>query len=507
MRCTDAQVRKLMEEYSRHGKVEVAGLKAGMSRKTAAKYLREGKLPSDLAQPRNWRTRADPFEEVWAEIAKRLADAPELEAKTLFEDLLERDPERFCAGQLRTFQRRVKQWRAENGPDKRVFFPQQHRPGEAAQTDFTWASELGVTIGGEAFAHMLCHFVLPYSNWEWATVCHSESLVALKHGIQEAVFRLGRVPTYHQTDHSTAATHKLSEAEKPEGSKEDRGFNAAYLALMEHLGMKPRTIQVGEKEQNGDVEALNGSLKRRLVQHLLLRGSKDFASVSAYERWLRKILEKANAQRLKRVAEELEVMRVLRVERLAEYQDVGVTVTSWSTIRVKRNTYSVPSRLMRERVRVRIFEERLEVYYGDVHQLSCERLRGEGGSRINYRHIIWSLVRKPGAFERYRYREDLFPSLTFRRSYDALCEALPSRKADVEYLRSLHLAAETMESKVETALATLLDEHTLPLAERVKDLVAPEEPEIPEMVPPEVDLDDYDALLAPQERELDEVLA
>jgi len=484
-----------MEEYSRHGKVELAGLKAGMSRKTAAKYIRAGKLPSDMVRPRDWRTRADPFEEVWPEIAARLKDAPELEAKALFEDLLEREPDRYEPGQLRTLQRRVKQWRAKEGPDKPVFFAQEHRPGEAGQTDFTWATELGITIGGEAFPHMYCHFALPYSDWEWATVCQSESMLALKRGVQEAVFRLGRVPSYHQTDHSTAATHTLCKEERRADPSRARGFNEDYLALMRHLGMTPRTTQVGAKEQNGSIEALNGALKRRVLQHLLLRGSRDFESVERYEQWLAGIVEKANAGRGERVAEELAVMDVLRVERLAESQEYSVNVTSWSTIRIKRNTYSVPSRLMRERVRVRLFEDRLEVWYGGGHQLTCERLAGVGGSLINYRHIIWSLVRKPGAFERYRYREELFPSLTFRRSYDALCEALPSRSADVEYLRSLNLAAQTMESKVEEALASLLDQGEVPLADRVKELVAPEELEVPQIAVLAVDLDEYDELL------------
>lgn len=500
-----------MEQFSKHGQIEAAALKAGMGRKAASKYLKAGKLPSELCEPRTWRTRADPFEEVWDEIAVRLAETPEFEAKILFEDLLEREPERFDPGQLRTFQRRVRQWRAQEGPDKEVFFSQLHRPGEAAQTDFTWANDLEVTISGEAFPHMLCHLVLPYSNWQWATICHSESMVALKHGIQDAVFRLGRVPEYHQTDHSTAATHKLSQAdreapaqdaEKPDPS---RGFNDDYLALMRHLGMKPRTTAIGAKEQNGDVESLNGAVKRRLLQHLLLRGTRDFESVRAYEEWLMSIFERANAQRAKKVAEELEAMSVLRVERLAEFQEVDVRVTSWSTIRVKRNTYSVVSRLIGERVRVRVYDERIEVRHGSLLQLTCERLTGEGGHRINYRHIIASLVRKPGAFERYRYREELFPSLIFRRSYDSLCEALPSRRAEGEYLRSLKLAADTMESEVEAALEELLDRGELPLADKVKERVAPDEPEVPSMAVPCVDLLAYDELLTADTRELVEV--
>jgi transposase InsO family protein len=248
--------------------------------------LKLGKLPSELREPRAWRTRPDPFEGDWLEIAQRLRDAPELEAKALFEDLLERYPDRYQPGHLRTFQRRLKQWRASEGPETGVFFPQEHRPGEAFQTDFTWATKLGVKIGGEPFVHMLCHVVLPYSNWEWVTICRSESLAALRRGVQEAVFRLGRVPAYHQTDNSTAATHNLTSGK--------RVFNDDYVNFIRHLGMEPRTIAVGEKNQNGDVEALHGALKRRLKQHLILRASSDFQSVEEYEAWLVQIIEKAN---------------------------------------------------------------------------------------------------------------------------------------------------------------------------------------------------------------------
>ena len=473
-----------MEEMSRHGKVGLAAAKAGMDRKTARKYIREGKLPSQLAPPRDWRTRPDPFEEDWPGIALMLSDAPEFEAKTLFEDLLARRPDRYNEGQLRTLQRRIKQWRARHGPAKEVYFAQEHRPGEAAQTDFTVANALGVTIAGEAFDHMLCHVALPYSNWEWATVCTSESLLALRHGVQEALFRLGRIPEWHQTDNSTAATHKL-----PNGK---RDFNEEYVAFMKYLGLKARTIAVGKKHQNGDIESLNGALKRRLEQHLLLRGSRDFESVKSYELWVWSVLEAANRERRKKIAEELAAMRPLCVARLPEYREFDMRVSSWSTISVKRNTYSVPSRLMREKVRVRIFDDRIEVLHGGVHQLTMDRLHGEGGHRINYRHIIFSLVQKPGAFARYRYREDLFPTLVFRLAFDALCEGLSSWKADMEYLRILQISAQTMESEVERALEEILEAKELPVSERVKSLVAPDRPEVPEMSELEVDLGEYD---------------
>jgi hypothetical protein len=489
MRATDAQVRRLMEEMSRHGGIGLASARAGMDRKTGRKYWALGEMPSRLIGPRTWRTREDPFtEEDWAEVVDRLSEAPELEAKALFEDLLARRPDRYHEGHVRTFQRRVKQWRAEHGPPREIFFAQEHRPGEAMQTDFTWGSELGVTIEGAAFPHMLCHPVLPYSNWEWVTVCRSESMMSLRRGVQEAVFRLGRVAEFHQTDNSTGATHDLRTGK--------RGFNEQYLALMRHLGMKPRTIAVGKKEQNGDDEAAHGAFKRRARQHLLLRGSVDFETVASYEDWLQGIAEKANAGRQKRLVEELAVMRPLLVSRLADYSEERVPVSKEGTIRVRENTYSVPARLRGEEVRVRVHDDRLEVYYGGAHQFTTERLLGHHRHRIDYRHVIWSLVRKPGAFARYRYREDLYPTEVFRRVYDRLRDSLETeRRADIEYLRILHLAASTMEAEVEVALKGLLDEGLVPSVERVKVLVVPTRPELPEMSVPEVDLMGYDALI------------
>jgi hypothetical protein len=375
------------------------------------------------------------------------------------------------------------------GPDQEVFFEQEHRPGEAMQTDFTSGNKLGVTICGEVYNHLLCHPVLPFSNWEWVTVCRSESFIALKRGVQEATFRLGRVSEYHQTDNLSAATHNIDGDDK-------RPFNEEYARLIHYLGMEPRTIAVGKPNQNGDVESLNGALKRRLEQHLKLRGTRDFESVEAYEKWVQGVVAEANELRTKKVSEELKAMKELAVSRLPEYQVEEVRVNSRSTIRVKHNGYSVPSRLIGEKVKVRIYEGRLEIMYGGVLQLEVERLLGRFGHRIDYRHIIWSLVGKPGAFARYRYRDELFPSLTFRRTYDALCETYGKGiKADGHYLKILHQAAAVSETEVEVALELMLSEKIVPDADRVKVLVQPATAEIPEMAPYQADLGEYDALL------------
>jgi hypothetical protein len=366
-------------------------------------------------------------------------------------------------------------------------FPQVHRPGEAMQTDFTWATELEITIQGEPFPHMLCHPVLPYSNWEWATVCRSESIPALRVGVQAAAFQLGKVPEWHQTDNSTAATHT------PKAG--DRKFNEEYLALMRHLGMEPRTIEVGKKNQNGDVEALNGAFKRRLKQHLLMRGSRDFEDEKVYREWREEVLKKANNLRTKKLAEELAVMKVLQVSRLPEYRERRVRVLGPSTIRVSKNTYSVPSRLIGEEVVVHVYDDRMEVFYRGIPQLVVERLLGTGNHRINYRHVIWWLVQKPGAFRRYRYREEMFPTMTFRRAYDRLVELLGEHRADREYLRVLHLAGSGMEFDVELSLNLLLEEQQAPTLDQVKALVIPTAPTIPAMAPLKPDLSSYDSLL------------
>ncbi|MEO6878438.1 MAG: IS21 family transposase [Gemmatimonadaceae bacterium] len=342
-----------------------------MDRKTARKYVASGKLPSEKSAPRDWRTREDPFEAHWPEIEERLRITPELEAKTLFELLQEQHPERYEDGQVRTLQRRVKWWRAAHGPEQSIVLGQQHRPGEAAQTDFTRTAELAITIGGELFVHMLCVFVLPYSNWQWATVCLSESMVALRRGVQRALFEIGRIPEFHQTDNSTAATHRIPQGADEKFEDGKRSFNVEYLALMKHFGMKPRTTAVGAKEQNGDVEAANGAFKRRLEQALLIHGSRDFESAEAWQTFVDRVSRKANANRKTRVAEDLAAMRELNVAKLPAYTEERARVTDWSTVRIKYCAYSVPSRLKGEWVRVRIFEEKIEVRYAGIIELSC----------------------------------------------------------------------------------------------------------------------------------------
>lgn len=485
-----------MEEFTKHGAMGVAAMKSNMDRKTARKYIAAGKLPSELRSPRDWRTREDPFVEHDAEIEALLRETPTLEVRSVFEVLCERYPGRYEPGQVRTLQRRVRSWRAAHGPEKEVVLAQQHRPGEAAQTDFTHATELAVTIAGQLFVHLLCVVVLPFSNWVWATVCLSESMAGLRKGVQRALFQLGRAPQYHQTDNSTAATHRIPQGKSVVTHESKRPFNADYLALMRHFGMTPRTTEVGAKEQNGDVEAANGALKRRLEQALLLRCSREFASAADWQMFVDDVVRKANTGRGQRVAQDIDAMRVIAVSRLPEHVEDIVRVSDWSTIRIKHCAYSVPSRLIGEMVNVHLYEDRLEVHFAGALQLGCDRLTGRNQRRIDYRHMIWSLVRKPGGFARYVYREEMFPSIAFRRAYDSIQKDKAGVRGDVEYLRILHLAASTMESDVEAAITLLLTDLQSITSEKVKALVTTEpRVSIPEMPPLGPDLARYDALL------------
>jgi hypothetical protein len=484
-----------MRERKQGKTQEQAAAKANLSsRKTVRKYEQLGKLPSELKKPREYRTRADPFAENWTEAEEMLKDAPELEAKTLFEWLCERHPGQYQEGQLRTFQRRVSSWRALH-EDKLLSLEQVRQPGEAMQTDGTWMTKLGVTIQGEPFPHLLIHSVLPYSNWEWGRVVQTESLLAIRIGVQSALVQLGYVPEIHQTDNTTAATHKLGPGAKDKDWVA-RGFNQEYLQLMAHFGMKAQTIHRGSPNENGDIEAANGAFKRAVKQHLLLRGSPDFASVEAYEAFLWQIMEKRNALRSERLAEELAVMRPLTAKPWPEMRELRPRVTRSGIIRVQNNGYSVPSGLMGKRVRVRVYEWKIEVWYANQCVETFPRLTGMHKYHINYRHVIDTLLRKPGGFRQYRYREDLFPRAVFRRAWESLQEHLSPRRADMAYLRILKLAAKGLETDVTAVLEELLstpqrwDDRTV--AERVQPL----QPCIPGLAVNTVNLQDYDRLLS-----------
>lgn len=483
-----------MRERSKGRTQEQAGAKANIrSVKTVRKYEREGKLPSEMKKPRTYRTRKDAFEENWPEVERMLREAPELEGKILFDWLCEKHAGKYQEGQVRTFQRQVSAWRAIHG-SALLTLEQVHQPGEVMQTDGTRMTKLGVKIGGEPFPHILLHSVLPYSNWEWGRVVQSESLLALRLGLQSALVRLGYVPQTHQTDNTTAATHKLGPKERDK-SLEERGFNEEYLAVLAHFKMEPRTIHVGNPNENGDIESANGVFKRAVKQHLLLRGSSDFENIKSYETFLWQIMDKRNALRSKRLAEELAVMKPLKATLLPQMRELRPRVGSSGTIRVYNNSYSVPSGLKGKKVAVRVYEWQIEVWYANQCVETLPRLVGMHGHRINYRHVIDTLLRKPGGFRNYRYREDLFPTSTFRQAWEVLNQRYSPRRADIAYLRILKLAARGIETDVDTVLKDLLASKKAWNDQTVEHLVQPSPIFILNLEHNTVNLAEYDRLL------------
>jgi len=394
-----------------------------------------------------WRRRPDPFAEVWEAVRGLLENSPGLEAKTVFEHLQRVYPGRFQDGQLRTLQRKVKQWRATEGPSREVFFSQQHHAGRLCASDFTHMEELSVTLQGQSFPHLIYHLVLTYSNWESATVCYSESFESLCEGFQNAVWELGKVPQRHRTDRlSTAVNNMTTPAE----------FSERYAALLRYYGVDGEKIQAGQGHENGDVEQRHHRFKRALAQELMLRGSKNFGSVEDYKEFVKGLLARLNAGRKTRLEEEIAVMKDLPERRLESCKRERVKVDSGSLIYADRNVYSVPSRLIGEQVEARLYMERVEIWYGQKKVEEMPRLRGRGRHRVDYRHIIDWLVRKPGALENYRYRDELFPTSRFRIAFDELKEKLGAR-GNKEYLVILEMAAKESEAKVDEALRGLLE--------------------------------------------------
>ena len=326
-----------------------------------------------------------------------------------------RNPGRFSASQLRTLQRRLQDWRALNGPDQEVYFPQEHPPGREAQLDFTHCNSLGVTIGGRPYRHLLFQLVLSHSGWRYAEVATGETFLALKQGLQNALWELGGAPRVIRSDNTSAATHEMRRSR-------GRALNDSYAELLEHYGLESTRINSGESHENGVAEQAHFRLKDAIDQALMLRGSRDFSSLDEYTCFIKKVVDRRNRLVQEKLEQERPHLQLLPPAPVPEYVNHRARVRKWSTIQAAGRTYTVPSRLIGQEVQIRLYAGHLEVYYKGHLVERMERVRGEREARVDYRHVIGSLVRKPGAFARYRFREQMFPTLTFRLAYDALRE-------------------------------------------------------------------------------------
>ena len=411
--------------YRKHHKQVLAAAKAGMSERSARRVERDRTLPSQKPR-RYWRSRCDPFAAVWeTEIVPLLQSAPRLMAITILRKLQDEHPGCFPDGVLRTLQRRIRHWRALEGPPKEVFFPQEHAPGERGLSDFTAMGDLNVTIAGAPFPHLLYHFVLAFSRWEHAEVVEGgESFEALSRGLQNALWQAGGAPREHRSDSLSAAFKNL---------QQEQDFTARYMALLEHYGMSGTRNNRGESHENGSVESAHRYLKEAVDQALLLRGHRDFDDRSAYEAFVREVVLRRNRRNAAAFRIEREQLLELPPRRTTDFVEEEARVTRCGTFTVRGILYSAPSRLIGHRLKVRLYSDRLDCYLGGARVLTLARgtrspLNGRG-RMLDYRHFIEALKRKPQAFKGLAFRDALFPREAYRRTWEQLSQKLTPRQA------------------------------------------------------------------------------
>jgi len=477
----------MMSERIKGKTINQSGAAGNMCEKTARKYLKSGLLPSQTKKPRTYRTREDIFADVWPKVTELLESNQGLEAKTIFEYLQKEHPGRFQDSQLRTLQRKMKQWKVIEGPEKEIYFPQEYKPGIQCQSDFTSMNSLMITINHIKFEHMLYHFVMPYSNWETGSICYSESFEALSDGLQNALWELGGVPKEHRTDRLSAAINNLSDKAE---------FTERYKNLLKHYNLSASKTNPYSGNENGDAEQAHHRFKKAVDQALMLRGSRNFNSLDEYKDFLKQIFSQKNSNRYHRLNEELPQLKTLPSAKIDSFKKISARVTKSSDIRVSHCVYSVPSRLIGEKVDVFIYADRLRVFYAQKEIQEMPRLRGESRYNIQYRHVIGSLIRKPGAFENYKYKSYMYPSTYFKMAYDILKSENPSKYVKL-YLEILYLAGYENEEKVEQILKRMIDRSEEICPARIKTLLNDEQSSY--FIHSEIDissnLDIYDSLL------------
>jgi hypothetical protein len=489
MSCTKEQVRLLFKNYQRIP-LRQAAAKAGMSINTARKYVR-GPVPGVQSAPREYRTRPDHFATHWGEICSLLENDSGLQAKTILEYLVDKYPDMYNESHGRTLRRRIERWHAEKGPGREVFFAQNIFPGRQSQSDWTDCRQLGIKIGGEDFPHLLFHFILPYSGWQSVNISFSESFDSLTAGYMKAVTELGAVAIDHRTDNLTAAV---------KDSKSPDGFNDRWTAFLGHYNAEPSKNNPGKSNENGAVESRHGGLKNALDQALKLRRSREFRDIVHYRTFLEQFVRRSNARRKAKLMEELEFLLPLPSRHWNDPIECTAAVTPFSAVTIGGSIYSVPSRLIGKILKAMVYPDTIKLFFGPILVQEMPRL-AKGERKIDYRHVIGWLVRKPGAFAAWVFRDEFFPSTVFRTAYDDLLKNHSSqRAADKEYLKILHRAALDGEIRVENALAQILQCGLVPNDDLVKVRTTTKVIGPPPIVVLAPDLGIYDALL--QSRDL-----
>ena len=470
----------------------IAAAKAGFSVATAYRIEQDPRLPSQKKAPRD-RRRRDPLAAVWnSEVVPLLKSAPGLRPVAIFEEIRRRHPE-IGAGIRRTLERRIRTWRALNGVEQDVIFRQEHPPGRLGLSDFTDMGGRGVSIAGAPLDHRLYHFRLAFSGWEHAhVVLGGESFVALAEGLQNALWALGRAPLQHRSDSLSAAFRNLDR-----DAQEDQ--TRRYEALCKHYGMEPTRNNRGVAHENGSIESPHGHLKQAIEDALLLRGSREFDTLPAYRRFIDEIVGRRNARNAKRFDLERPALQSLPARRTTDYEETIVTVTSTSGFILKRVFYSVPSRLIGHRLRVRLYDDRLECFLGATSLMTLRRGRPHAdrkhGHVVDYRHIIHALRRKPMALLNLVYREQLFPRRAYQRAFEAMLAGDGEKRACRTMVGLLALAHDrACEAELAQAIEAELDAGRLPDLDCLGRRFAPDPAAIPDITVELVPLHVYDEL-------------
>jgi hypothetical protein len=470
----------------------IAAAKAGFSAATAYRIEQDRRLPSQKKAPRE-RRRRDPLAVVWdGEVVPLLKSTPGLRPIAIFDEIRRRHPE-IGAGIRRTLERRIRTWRALHGAEQDVIFRQEHPPGRLGLSDFTDMGGRGVSIAGVPLDHRLYHFRLAFSGWEHAhVVLGGESFVALAEGLQNALWALGRAPLQHRSDSLSAAFRNLDD-----DARQDQ--TCRYEALCAHYGMEPTRNNRGVAHENGAIESPHGHLKQALEDALLLRGSRDFDTLDAYRRFVDEIVGRRNARNAKRLDLERPALGALPVRRTTDYEETIVTVTSTSGFVLRKVFYSVPSRLIGHRLRVRLYDDRIECFLGATALMSLRRGRahpsGKHGHVVDYRHVIHALRRKPMALLSLVYREQLFPRPAYQRAFEALLARDGEKRACRIMVGLLALAHDRVcEAELAEAIEAELDAGRLPDLGRLGRRFAPDPAAIPDITVELVPLNLYDEL-------------
>ena len=470
-----------------------AAAKASISIATAYRIEKDPRLPSQRKAPRE-RRRPDPLGDIFkAEVVPMLQASPGLRSVAIFEEMIRRHPE-LGGGIRRTLERRIRSWRAIHGAEREIIFRQVHEPGRMGLSDFTDMGDAGIAIAGAALDHRLYHFRLAYSGFEHAhVVLGGESFVALAEGLQNALWSLGGVPREHRTDSLSAAFRNLD-------TQACTDLTRRYDEFCHHYGMTPSRNNTGIAHENGAIEGPHGHLKRAIQDALLMRGSADFADLAAYRGFIDEIVSRRNVRNAKRIDLERAELQPLPGQRTSDYEEVSVRVTSSGGFTLRKVFYTVPSRLIGHRLRVRLFDDRLDLFIGGTPLMTLTRGRphasGKHDQVVDYRHVIHSLRRKPMALLSLVYRDQLFPRDAYRRTFDALLLRLPERQACRVMTDLLALAHERgCESELADKLSTALETGQLPDMAALRAHFAPDPAALPNVEIHLVPLNVYGALI------------